>query len=94
MVKVREKLIGKPFEFAKNSFCSCRSPLKGSSTSSGSSGKLSDSDDSTPPGKILYELNGVSLEIPLSASDCDIRKFPRKDDVVMFDISQVFSSKF
>ena len=29
-------------------------------------------------GKILYELNGQSLEIPLHAADCDLRNFPHK----------------
>ena len=29
-------------------------------------------------GKILYKLNGQSLEIPLHAADCDLRNFPHK----------------
>ena len=44
-------------------------------------------------GKIIYELNGSTLEIPLYASDCDLRNFPRKEDVVQFDINQVKSTK-
>lgn len=44
-------------------------------------------------GKIIYELNGSTLEIPLYASDCDLRNFPRKDDVVQFDINQSKATK-
>ena len=33
-------------------------------------------------GKILYELNGLNLEIPLHADDCDLRNFPHKGDIV------------
>ena len=33
-------------------------------------------------GKILYELNGLNLEIPLHANDCDLRQFPHKGDIV------------
>ena len=44
-------------------------------------------------GKIIYELNGSTLEIPLYASDCDLRNFPRGEDVVQFDINQSKSTK-
>ena len=33
-------------------------------------------------GKILYELNGLNLQIPLHANDCDLRQFPHKGDIV------------
>jgi cold shock CspA family protein len=61
-----------------------------------------DSSDSPTPmakaanegvGKILYELNGLPLEIPLHANDCDLREFPHKGDVVRFDIKQLKSTK-
>lgn len=35
----------------------------------------------------------MSLEIPLQANDCDLRKFPRKGDQVIFDINQLKSTK-
>jgi hypothetical protein len=35
----------------------------------------------------------MSLEIPLYANDCDIRNFPRKDDLVLFDIHQLKATK-
>ena len=44
-------------------------------------------------GKIMYELNGSTFEIPLYASDCDLRNFPRKEDVVQFDINQSKATK-
>ena len=44
-------------------------------------------------GKILYELNGLNLEIPVHGKDCDQRDFPRKNDIVRFDISQLKSTK-
>lgn len=44
-------------------------------------------------GKILYELNGLDLEIPVHGQDCDLREFPRKGDVVRFDINQTKSTK-
>ena len=44
-------------------------------------------------GKILYELNGLNLEIPLHAKDCNLREFPHKGDVVRFDINQLKSTK-
>ena len=44
-------------------------------------------------GKIIYELNGSTLEIPLYANDCNLRDFPRKDDVVQFDINQSKATK-
>ena len=44
-------------------------------------------------GKIIYDLNGSTLEIPLYAGDCDLRNFPRKDDVVQFDINQSKATK-
>ena len=44
-------------------------------------------------GKILYELNGLSLEIPLYANDCSLRDFPHKGDIVQFDINQLKSTK-
>ena len=44
-------------------------------------------------GKILYELNGQSLEIPLHAADCNLRNFPHKGDLVRFDINQNKATK-
>ena len=44
-------------------------------------------------GKILYELNGLNLEIILYANDCDLRSFPRKSDIVRFDINQCKATK-
>lgn len=35
----------------------------------------------------------MSLEIPLHANDCDLRNFPRKDDLVIFDINQLKATK-
>jgi hypothetical protein len=35
----------------------------------------------------------MSLEIPLQANDCDLRNFPRKDDLVLFDINQLKATK-
>ena len=35
----------------------------------------------------------MSLEIPLHANDCDLRNFPRKDDLVTFDINQLKATK-
>ena len=44
-------------------------------------------------GKIIYELNGSTLDIPLYACDCDLRNFPREEDVVQFDINQLKATK-
>jgi len=44
-------------------------------------------------GKILYELNGQSLEVPLHAADCNLRNFPHKGDLVRFDINQNKATK-
>ncbi len=44
-------------------------------------------------GKILYELNGLSLEIKVHANDCSLREFPHQGDVVKFDINQLKSTK-
>ena len=41
---------------------------------------------SSGTGKILYELNGLNLEIPLHANDCDLRQFPHKGDIVRYVI--------
>ena len=41
---------------------------------------------------IFFSL-GENLEIPLHANDCDLRNFPRKDDNVIFDISQVRATR-
>ena len=35
----------------------------------------------------------MSLEIPLHSNDCDLRNFPRKDDLVIFDINQLKATK-
>lgn len=58
-----------------------------------------DSDQESPgnkegAGKIVYDLNGLSLEIPLFASDCeDLKDFPHKDDIISFDINQSKATK-
>ena len=84
-----------------------RSPSRGvNSTSISNSGNMSpeqllkesgtidiESGNKEGAGKIIYELNGSTLEIPLYASDCDLRNFPRKDDVVQFDINQSKATK-
>ena len=45
-------------------------------------------------GKIVYDLNGLSLEIPLYFTDCEnLRDYPRKDDIVKFDINQSKATK-
>ena len=45
-----------------------------------------EADGSSGTGKILYELNGLNLEIPLHANDCDLRQFPHKGDIVRYVI--------
>ena len=56
-------------------------PTKTSWTKNGSnSGSSSPAKEGV--GKIIYELNGLNLEIPLHANDCDLRDFPRKGDIV------------
>ena len=63
-------------------------PNKTSWTKNGSNSSSSSSN--TPAkegiGKIIYELNGLSLEIPLHSNDCDLRDFPRKGDIVRYDL--------
>merc|ERR1740129_2590482 len=67
-------------------------PSKNSWTKNGSnSGSSSPAKEGI--GKIIYELNGLNLEIPLHANDCDLRDFPRKGDIVRFDINQLKSTK-
>jgi hypothetical protein len=44
-------------------------------------------------GRVLYEINGVSLEIPLHATDVGVAGGVRKGDVVRFDINQVKATK-
>jgi cold shock CspA family protein len=67
-------------------------PTKTSWTKNGSnSGSSSPAKEGV--GKIIYELNGLNLEIPLHANDCDLRDFPRKGDIVRFDINQLKSTK-
>ena len=44
-------------------------------------------------GKILYDLNGLNLEIPVHTSDCGLRNFPHEGDVVKFDINQSKATK-
>ena len=43
--------------------------------------------------KFFPQIKGLSLEIPLYANDCDLRNFPRKEDLVIFDINQVKATK-
>jgi cold shock CspA family protein len=68
-------------------------PTKTSWTKNGSNSSTSSSPAKEGIGKIIYELNGLSLEIPLHANDCDLRDFPRKGDIVRFDINQLKSTK-
>ena len=49
-----------------------------------------EADGSSGTGKILYELNGLNLEIPLHANDCDLRQFPHKGDIVRYVIIYYF----
>merc|ERR550539_148589 len=44
-------------------------------------------------GKIVYELNGLPLSIPLYATDCDLRATPRVNDKVQFNINQLKATK-
>merc|ERR1719259_422938 len=44
-------------------------------------------------GKIVYELNGLQLSIPLYAADCDVRNTPRVGDKVQFNINQLKATK-
>merc|ERR550519_1357784 len=44
-------------------------------------------------GRIVYELNGLQLSIPLYAADCDLRNTPKKGDKVQFDINQLKATK-
>merc|ERR1719391_1805718 len=44
-------------------------------------------------GKIVYELNGLQLSIPLYASDCDLRNTPKLGDKVQFNINQLKATK-
>merc|ERR1719187_28171 len=68
-----------------------RSPSKVSdspgSSGSGSNGNVENS------GRIVYELNGLQLSIPLRAGDCDLRNTPKKGDKVQFDINQLKATK-
>ena len=40
-------------------------------------------------GRILYNLNGHSLDISLYPADGDVAESPLKGDIVQFDINQV-----
>merc|ERR1719187_499 len=44
-------------------------------------------------GKIVYELNGLQLSIPLYSSDCDLRSTPKVNDKVQFNINQLKATK-
>ena len=44
-------------------------------------------------GKIVYELNGLQLAIPLYATDCDLRATPKVNDKVQFNINQLKATK-
>jgi len=44
-------------------------------------------------GKIVYELNGLQLSIPLYAGDCDLRNTPKVSDKVQFNINQLKATK-
>ena len=60
-----------------------RSPAKGGESPSRAEGA----------GKIVYELNGLQLSIPLFATDCDMRATPRVNDKVQFNINQLKATK-
>jgi len=44
-------------------------------------------------GKIVYELNGLQLSIPLYSTDCDLRSSPKVNDKVQFNINQLKATK-
>jgi len=44
-------------------------------------------------GKIVYELNGLQLSIPLYSADCDLRSTPKVNDKVQFNINQLKATK-
>merc|ERR1719167_1929857 len=44
-------------------------------------------------GKIVYELNGLQLSIPLYSTDCDLRSTPKVNDKVQFNINQLKATK-
>ena len=44
-------------------------------------------------GRVVYELNGLQLSIPLYAADCDLRATPKVGDKVQFNINQLKSTK-
>merc|ERR1719347_20474 len=44
-------------------------------------------------GKIVYELNGLQLSIPLYSADCDLRSSPKVNDKVQFNINQLKATK-
>ena len=60
-----------------------RSPAKGGDSPSRQEGA----------GKIVYELNGLQLSIPLYATDCDLRATPKQGDKVQFNINQLKATK-
>eukprot|EP00095_Tigriopus_kingsejongensis_P007082 maker-scaffold1022_size69981-snap-gene-0.9 protein:Tk07082 transcript:maker-scaffold1022_size69981-snap-gene-0.9-mRNA-1 annotation:"cold shock domain-containing protein e1" len=46
-----------------------------------------------PAGRILYELNGMNLEIPYYPSEVNARQIPQKGDIVQFNISRLKATK-
>ena len=54
----------------------------GNKSASGASGEKGDQEDGGGDGKIVYELSEHLLEISLKASDCELRQFPHKGDIV------------
>merc|ERR1719474_2329858 len=44
-------------------------------------------------GKIVYELHGLPLSLPLYATDCDLRATPRVNDKVQVNINQLKATK-
>jgi len=55
--------------------------------------KAGDSPVKEGAGRVVYELNGLQLSIPLYASDVDPRAIPKVGDKVQFNINQLKSTK-
>ena len=55
--------------------------------------KAGDSPAKEGAGRVVYELNGLQLSIPLYAGDCDLRSTPKVGDKVQFNINQLKSTK-
>lgn len=58
------------------------------------SGSPANGDESKgPSGTILYELNGMKVEVPFYLDGCNPRQMPRLGDTVQFDIIQLKATK-